>query len=110
MAINVIPFRDTNVIPLPAAAKRKVRNPGPLSDAVWSVQRLPVEFDRSGEARAAYEEASYMRSPEMMIVTAIFKLLPDAAKAEVCKKIGTIADLGLSPHAASAAHILECMK
>jgi hypothetical protein len=69
-----------------------------------------VAFDRSHGARPAAEDANFMRSPEMLILTAMFRLLPDAAKAEIRAKIGTIADLNLTPHAATALHILECSK
>ncbi|HEX7854439.1 MAG TPA: hypothetical protein VF503_12160 [Sphingobium sp.] len=101
-------YSNTNIIPLPTAAKRKVRNPGPLCQEVRAVPRLPVKFAKGG--RRAYEEANFMRSPEMMIIAAMFKLMPESAKEEIKKKIGTMADLNITPHAASALHILECQK
>lgn len=100
----------TNVVRLPTAARRKVINPGPLSPEVRSIERLPVKFDRSNGARPAYLEANFQRSPEMMILMAMFKLLPPAAKADIRQKVATMADLASSPHAASALHILECVK
>ena len=99
-----------NVVRLPTAARRKVINPGPMSPAVRAIPRLPVAFDRSHGARPAYEEANFQRSPEMLILMAMFRLLPDAAKAEIRAKIGTIADLNLTPHAPTALYILECAK
>lgn len=100
----------TNVVRLPTAARRKVINPSPLSPEVRSVERLPVAFDRSKGARPAYLEANFQRSPEMMIIMAMFRLLPEAAKADIRAKVATLADLNTSHHAASALHILECVK
>ncbi|PTD19898.1 hypothetical protein [Sphingomonas fennica] len=102
---------NTNVVRLPTAASRKVKNPIGLGliAAAEGLPKHPATWEDHG-GNKAWQDARFDRSPEMLIITAIFKLLPDAAKEEIRKKVGTLADLNFSPHAPTALHILECAK
>jgi len=102
---------STNVVMLPTSARRKVKNPAGLgfAAAVQDMSKHPAKWEDHGGCRP-WEEAVFHRSPEMMVITALFKLLPDQAKEEVRRKIAAVADMNLSPHAATALHIVESVR
>ena len=100
-----------NVVRLPTAACRKVIQPASLAmiDAAALLPQHPARW-AEGAARKAYEEASPWRSAEMIVATAIFKVLSEEQKERVRQAIGTANMLNLSDHAGSALHIVEGLK
>ncbi|SNT05682.1 hypothetical protein SAMN06295912_13522 [Sphingomonas laterariae] len=100
-----------NVVRLPTAARKRVQQPGVLLQRqlvdAQGIARHPAERINP-EARKPWDEASFTRSAEMIVATAIFKVLSDADKARVRRAIDTIALL--SPHGEAAAHIVEKLK
>ena len=100
-----------NVVRLPAAAKRRVVQPLGLAlfDAAQTLPQHPAQWQDHG-GRKAWQEGRFDQSAEMLIVSAIFKLLSDDQKGAVRSKIETLCDLNASPHAASALAVLEAIK
>lgn len=99
------------VIRLPSAASRKVLNPVGfgLKSLVENLPAHPAKWNDHG-GRKAWQEARFDRSPEMMVIAAMFSLLSAESKAQVRRKIAGIADTTGSPHAVTALHIVECVK
>lgn len=102
---------STNIIPLPTAARRRVKNPAgfALVAASKDLPKHPAEWSDHGGGKN-WEQVTFHRSPEMMVATAILKVLDDDQKARVRKLLGTMADLNFSPHAAAALSIVEGFK
>lgn len=97
-----------NVVRLPTAARRKVRNPIGLL-AIHLAENLPqhpAQWNDHG-GRKAYAEATPWRSPEMIIASAIFKTLSQEQKARVRQAVETACIMNLSDHGPTALHILE---
>lgn len=105
------PALASNVVRLPTAAVRKVRQPAPLAmlDAAASLPQHPAEWHDHG-GQKAYQSATPWRSAEMMVATAIFKVLSDDQKARVRQAIETATIMNMGDHAATALHIVEGLK
>lgn len=103
--------RTSNVVRLPTAARRKVQNPLGLAfaGAVRDLPSHPAKWEDHG-GRRPYEEAWFGRSPEMLILAAMFRHLPEAARLDVEAKLGTVADMAtFEAHAPTALHIVQAM-
>lgn len=100
-----------NVVRLPTAAIRKVRQPAALAmlSAAQALPQHPAKWQDHG-GRKAHEEASPWRSPEMILATAIFRHLSAEQKDRVREAIATANLLNLSDHTAAALHIVEGLK
>lgn len=72
---------SSNVVRLPTAAPRRVRNPAPaarayrMSQPQWPRPPMP-DYMQDGALARAFEQRSRL-SPETMIILAILKALPD---------------------------------
>lgn len=101
----------SNVVRLPTAARRKVINPMGLAfvGAASDLPRHPAKWEDRGGQRP-YEEAWFGRSPEMLILGAIFQHLPDTIRLDVEAKLATLADMAtFEAHAPTALHIVQTM-
>lgn len=99
---------NTNVIPLPTAAKRHVVNPLGLAylDASANLPKHPAEWDDHGGGKN-WDQATFRRSPEMLVITAIMKVLSPEQKDRIRGYVATMADMNMCHHAPAALHIVE---
>jgi hypothetical protein len=108
MALNA---HSTNIVRLPTARSRKVKQaPGlEMIRLAAELPQHPAEWEDHG-GRKAWQEGRFDQSPEMLIIAAIFRLMPEVAQKEVRRQIATIADCNLSLHAASALSVVEAVR
>lgn len=109
--LNSTGYETSNVVRLPTAARRKVINPIGLAfvGTASDLPRHPAKWEDRGGQRP-YEEAWFGRSPEMLILAAMFRHLPEAARLDVEAKLATLADMAtFEAHAPTALHIVQSL-
>lgn len=101
----------TNIVRLPTAASRKVQQPAgfAMHAAAKALPQHPAKWEDHGGGKP-YDQATIRRSPEMLVIMAMSKVLTEDQKARVRRAVDQVNVLMPDEYTATALHIVENVK